>query len=143
MASKSKSLRKLERAVKDSDAVLRPQLRRRLRAMERMTRELRAQIRRLHAIRTLVKRTQVPLLEDLKLTRELIKAIQDIDAEIVAAHKAKSPAREKELGRRLRRRDADAGMRLKAIDRRRTKAEEIEKLWTDLQKDLARLSKAE
>ncbi len=142
MASKSKNLRKLEKAIKDGDDQLRPQLRRRLRAMEKLRRELQRQIRQLHAIRTMIKRTQVPLLYELDLSRKLSKTIRELDDELAEAVKAKAKDREKELVRRMRRRDADAQSRLKDVERRAKKADEIEDRWEQVCKELLKLSKS-
>lgn len=142
MASKSKNLRKLEKAIADGDERLRPQLRRRLRAMEKLRRELQRQIRQLHAIRTMVKRAQVPLLYELDLSRKLSKTIRALDAELAEAVKAKAKDREKELVRRMRRRDADAQSRLKDVERRAKKADEIEDRWEQVCKELLKLSKS-
>lgn len=141
MASKSKMLRKLEMEVRKGNKEMRPALRERLRLMERTVRELRTQIRRLQNIRYQIKRTQIPLLEDLKLSERLVDTIKDLDKEMVQAVKAKDRAREKELTRRFRRRDSDAQTQMSNIGRRKRRMEDIEKRWVEVMKALDKLSK--
>ncbi|GMG81949.1 hypothetical protein LNKW23_11620 [Paralimibaculum aggregatum] len=140
MASKSKSLRKLEAGVRDTNKRMRPEMRARLRQVERMVRDLRAQIRRLHNIRTQIKRNQIPLLEDLKLTERLIGTIKDIDKEHAEAVKAKNRLREKEMLRRYRRRDTDGAQMLRNLDKRSRKLEDIDEAWVAVLKELEKLS---
>ncbi|MGF1445133.1 MAG: hypothetical protein ACFBRM_02920 [Pikeienuella sp.] len=143
MPTKSKTLRKLEKAMKTGEKELQPQLRARLRNMERMVRELRKQIRQLYKIRTLVNRNHRFLGDDLKVARELVGRIQEIDKEWAEADKSKDKERAKEMWRRMRRRDVDANTRLGDLKRRTTRAELIETKWDEIRKALAKLAEAE
>ena len=137
---KSKEIAELRARTRQGEEAESPELRYRLREAERLIREMRAAIKEARNIITQEKRCYRHLFNDIKLAKVLIREIDSLEAEMADAVKAKDAGREKEARQRLRRRDKDAVLRVRMLDRRTRKTAEVRERVELLRRRIRKIS---